>query len=196
VVLKPTISLRCIEHYYAVCSYVWCDVNFVNTMFVCIATSSSEFTSHLKTKLVPGNLESKANCALDHSSVPNNVPDNHCDMLGLIWWDLIGFPRFVYFTPCLPLNFWVVCAIALPRFGINITFEIWSCSNYVVVLIIVHDKIIVLIGTWSLTWDICATTRVEWDALGSLIRKASGGLPYPKGARAVEELRIARSSGR
>jgi hypothetical protein len=27
-----------------------------------------------------------------------------------------------------------------------------------------------------------------WDALGRLIRKASGGLPYLKGARAVEEL--------
>jgi hypothetical protein len=53
--------------------------------------------------------------------------------------------------------------------------------------IIIHDKIIVLIGTWSLTWDIRATTRVEWDAVGLLIRKASGGLPYPKAARAVEE---------
>jgi hypothetical protein len=42
-------------------------------MFVCIATSSSEVTSHLKTKLVPGNLESKASCALDHFSLPNNV---------------------------------------------------------------------------------------------------------------------------
>ena len=60
-----------------------------------------------------------------------------------------GFPRFVYPTPCLPLNFWVVFAIALPDFGINVT--LWSCSSYAVVLIIVHDKIIVLIGTWSLT---------------------------------------------
>jgi hypothetical protein len=53
-------------------------------MFVCIAMSSSEVTSHLKTKLVPGNLESKATCVLDHSSLPNNVPANHCDMLRLI----------------------------------------------------------------------------------------------------------------
>jgi hypothetical protein len=83
--------------------------------------------------------------------------------------------------------------IALSSFGINIT--LWSCSNYTVVLIIVHDKIIVLIGTWSLTWETRATTRVEWDALGWLIRKASGGLPYPKGARAVGELRIGRLSG-
>jgi hypothetical protein len=75
-------------------------------------------------------------------------------------------------------------------------YILWSCSSYVVVLIIVHDKIIVLIGTWSLTWDIRATTRVEWDVLGWLIRKTSGGLPYPKGARAVEELRIGRFSGR
>jgi hypothetical protein len=53
-------------------------------MFVCIATNSSEVTSHLKSKLVPGNLESKASCALDHSFLPNNVPVSQCDMLGLI----------------------------------------------------------------------------------------------------------------
>jgi hypothetical protein len=54
-------------------------------MFVCIATSSSEVTSHLKTKLlVPRNLEPKASCALDHFSLPNNVPVNHGDMLRLI----------------------------------------------------------------------------------------------------------------
>jgi hypothetical protein len=45
----------------------------------------------------------------------------------------------------------------------------------------VHDKIMVLTGTWSLTWDNRATTRVEWDTLGWLIRKASvGGLLLPK----------------
>jgi hypothetical protein len=53
-------------------------------LFVCIATNRSEVTRNLKTKLVPGNLESKASCALDHSSLPNNVPINHCDMLRLI----------------------------------------------------------------------------------------------------------------
>jgi hypothetical protein len=63
-------------------------------------------------------------------------------------------------------------------------FQLYYC------LIIVHDKIIVLIETWSLTWDICAPTRMEWDALGWLIMKASGGLPYPKGARAVGELSV------
>jgi hypothetical protein len=68
--------------------------------------------------------------------------------------------------------------------------------HYVVVLIIVHDKLILLIGTWSLTWDIFAITRVEWDAIDWLIRKASGGLPYLEGARAVEELRIGRFLGR
>jgi hypothetical protein len=58
----------------------------------------------------------------------------------------------------------------------------------VIEFFIVHDKIIVLIGTWSLTWDKCATTRVEWDALGWLIRKTNGGLRYLKGAREVGEL--------
>jgi hypothetical protein len=57
-------------------------------------------------------------------------------------------------------------AIAPPGFGINATSELWSCSIFVVGLIIVHDKIIVIIGTCSLTWDNSATTRVERDALG------------------------------
>jgi hypothetical protein len=50
-------------------------------MLVCIVATSNEVTSHLKTKLVLGNLESKANCALYHSSLPNNDLVNHCDML-------------------------------------------------------------------------------------------------------------------
>jgi hypothetical protein len=29
-------------------------------------------------------LKSQASCALDHFSIPNNVPVNHCDMLRLI----------------------------------------------------------------------------------------------------------------
>jgi hypothetical protein len=53
VVLKPAISLRCVDQYYAVCSYVWCNVNFVYTIFVCIAMTSGEVTRILKTKLVP-----------------------------------------------------------------------------------------------------------------------------------------------
>jgi hypothetical protein len=72
------------NYYHAFCSDVWCDVNFAYTMFVSIATNSSEVTSHLETKLVRGNIESKASCALDHFSLPNNVPVNHCDMLRLI----------------------------------------------------------------------------------------------------------------
>jgi hypothetical protein len=84
VILEPTISLRCIEHYYAIYSYVWYDVNSAYTMFVCIATNNIEVTSHLKTNLVLGNLESKTSCALDHFSLPNNVHVNHYDMLRLI----------------------------------------------------------------------------------------------------------------
>jgi hypothetical protein len=53
VVLEPGILLRRIDYYYAVYSYVWCHVNFAYTMFVCIATFSSEDTCHLKSKLVP-----------------------------------------------------------------------------------------------------------------------------------------------
>jgi hypothetical protein len=77
-------------------------------MSICSATNSSEVTSHLKTKLVPRNLESQASCALDHFSLPNNVHVNHCDMLRLICWDPIGFLSIVYPTPCGQKNYWVV----------------------------------------------------------------------------------------
>jgi hypothetical protein len=50
-------------------------------------------------------------------------------------------------------------------------------------------------GTPDLGYRQRATTRVEWDALGLLIRKASERLPYPKGARAVGELHARRFSG-
>jgi hypothetical protein len=158
-------------------------------LIVCIATSSSEVTRNLKTKLEKYlELHQKGKlCPWSLFALPTNVLVNHCDMLRLIWWDLIGFPSLVYHTPCRQMNYWVVLLLFYLVWEINVI--LWSCSSYVVVLIIVHDKIIVLIRIWSLTWDIRATTRVEWDALVWLIRKASGGLPYLKGARAVEELR-------
>jgi hypothetical protein len=53
VILVPTISLQHVEYSYVVYSYVWCDVNFAYTMFLYIATFSSEDTCHLKSKLVP-----------------------------------------------------------------------------------------------------------------------------------------------
>jgi hypothetical protein len=78
VILEPTISLRRVDYYYyAVCSYVWCYVSFVYTMFVCIATFSSEVMSHLKNHPGTWNLKSQASCALDHFYLPNNVLYNH-----------------------------------------------------------------------------------------------------------------------
>jgi hypothetical protein len=41
-------------------------------------------------------------------------------MLRLILWDPIDYPSLVYLTPCLPLNFWVVSAIALCGLGVKI----------------------------------------------------------------------------
>jgi hypothetical protein len=57
-----------------------------------------------------------------------------------------------------------------------IMFQLCCC------LIIVHDKNILLIGTWRTTRQNSATTRVEWDALGQVIRKPRERLPYPEGA--------------
>jgi hypothetical protein len=42
------------NHYYLNCIYVWCDVNFVYTMFVHIASTSSGVASHLGIILVTG----------------------------------------------------------------------------------------------------------------------------------------------
>jgi hypothetical protein len=57
-----------------------------------------------------------------------------------------------------------------------VMFQLCCC------LIIVHDKIILLIGTWRTTQENSATTRVEWDALGQVTRKARERLPYLEGA--------------
>jgi hypothetical protein len=55
----------------------------------------------------------------------------------------------------------------------------------------------VLIGTWSLTREYSATIRVEWDALGQVIRKAGERLPYLKGASGEASLQsIGRFSRR
>jgi hypothetical protein len=57
-----------------------------------------------------------------------------------------------------------------------IMFQLCCC------LIIVHDKNILLIGTWTTTRENSATTRVESYALGQVITKVRERLPYPEGA--------------
>jgi hypothetical protein len=52
----------------------------------------------------------------------------------------------------------------------------------IVGLFIIHDKIILFIGTLRTNRENSATTRMEWDAIGQVIRKARERLPYPKGA--------------
>jgi hypothetical protein len=79
VVLDPAISLRCVDYYYAVCSYVWCDVNFVYTMSVCIVTTSSE-VEDLKNHPGTWNLKCQASCALDPLLLPNNILYYHLFM--------------------------------------------------------------------------------------------------------------------
>jgi hypothetical protein len=52
------------------------------------------------------------------------------------------------FIPCLPLNSWVVPAIAICGFRYRDTHYSLSYFYYQL-LFTVHDKIIMLIGTWS-----------------------------------------------
>jgi hypothetical protein len=79
----------------------------------------------------------------------------------------MGYPSFTIFIPCLPLNFWVVLAIALCGSGYG---DMYSRSPfYYQFIITVHVKIIMLMGTWSDHpggRENSATTRVVWDALG------------------------------
>jgi hypothetical protein len=52
-------------------------------------------------------------------------------------------------------------------------------------------------GIWRTTRENSATTMVEWNALGQVIRKARERLPYPKGASGEASLQsIGRFSGR
>jgi Na+/H+ antiporter NhaD/arsenite permease-like protein len=83
VVLVPTISLRRVEYYYVVSSIVWCYVNFSYTLFVCIATLSSEDTCHLKSKLVPG-ISSARQVVPLITSFTTHVLINHNDLHMLI----------------------------------------------------------------------------------------------------------------
>jgi hypothetical protein len=55
--------------------------------------------------------------------------------------DPIGHPSLVILLPCLPLNYLSSFAIALHDFGFNIT--LCPCSNYSVILFIIHVKIII-----------------------------------------------------
>jgi hypothetical protein len=48
-----------------------------------------------KDQLGTWDLESNVSCALDHFSLPNNVPINHCDMLRLILLRPIVIPSIV-----------------------------------------------------------------------------------------------------
>jgi hypothetical protein len=54
----------------------------ISCLFVLLrlAVRSRESEDHPAT----WDLKSKASCVLDHFSLPNNVPVNHCDMLRLI----------------------------------------------------------------------------------------------------------------
>jgi hypothetical protein len=127
----------------------WCNVTIpIICLIVCIATSSSEVTRNLKTKLEKYlELHQKGKlCPLITPFYLIMFAINQCDMLKLIWWDLC-FSSIVYPSPCKQMNYWVDLLLLYLVLGsycfIMIMFQLWCC------LIIVHDKVILLIGTWS-----------------------------------------------
>jgi hypothetical protein len=60
------------------------------------------------------------------------------------------------------MNYWVYFLLLYLVLGMFIMITFQLCCF----LIIAHDKIILLIGTWRTTRENSATTRVVWDALG------------------------------
>jgi hypothetical protein len=52
VVLEPTISLRCVDHHYAISSHDWCDVNFSYTMFFVLLHVGEQVTKEPGTQQV------------------------------------------------------------------------------------------------------------------------------------------------
>jgi hypothetical protein len=79
---------------------------------------------------------------------PSHVLINFNDLHRLILMGSFMYPSFDYSIPCSPLEyFWVVLAIALCGLGMEIHYSWLFC--YDLVIIIVHVKIIKLMGTWS-----------------------------------------------
>jgi hypothetical protein len=108
------------------------------------------------------NLKSQASCALDHSYYPIMFFIIIYSCISLILMDPIGHPSLVILLPCSPLNYLGSFAIALYGFGFNIT--LCSCSNYTVILFIVHVKIIIF------NWNMELNLRNMWHHKGGMGR--------------------------
>jgi hypothetical protein len=69
---------------------LWCNITIsIICLILCIATRRDDVTRNQKPNFwvsiwTKGYRKNKASRALDHSSLPNNVTINHCDMLRLI----------------------------------------------------------------------------------------------------------------
>jgi hypothetical protein len=91
-------------------------------------------------------------------------------------------PSFVYPTPCKQINYWVVLLLLYLVLGLILYLNYDHALLLLFVLLLCMIRSFGLIGTCRTTRDNSATTRVKWDTLGQLIRKASVRLPYPKRA--------------
>jgi hypothetical protein len=75
--------------------------------------------------------------------------------------DPIGHPRlFIHFT-------FHLGSFAIALHGFGIIFYYIHVPIYFVILFMFMPRSLMLIGTWSLTWETRATTREEWDPLAN-----------------------------
>jgi hypothetical protein len=80
------------------------------------------------------------------------------------------------------MNYWVVLLLLYLVLGLVLN------PNYDHALLLLLDYLLFMIRLFFVNWNMenhprkQSTTRVKWDALGHVIRKARERLPYPKGA--------------
>ena len=110
----------------------------------------------------------KASCALDHSYLPNNVSVNHYDLYRLILMGPNRSPQFGYLSTLFTTELLgSTCYLFFIYVVLGVKIHIIHDHAFIInLLFTIHDKIIMLIGTWRTTRENSATTMVVWDALG------------------------------
>jgi hypothetical protein len=107
-ILVPMISLCSVEYYHALCSMVWCDVNFCYTMYVCI--DASRRASHRGSRGSAGGdcwagARWRQVVPLITSFYPVMFLLIIMISIGWFWWDPIGYPSLAIFIPYFTTEF-------------------------------------------------------------------------------------------
>jgi hypothetical protein len=107
----------------------------------------------------------KESCILDHFSLPNNVLVNHYDLHRLILMGPNRSPKFGHLNTLFTTELLGIICYCFMRFWV-LRYTLFMIMQFIVnELFTVHDKIIMLMGTWRTTRENSDATRVIWDVL-------------------------------